>query len=78
MTESTTRRVMAGTSANGLRFSDADGDLEFSLPAVERTDDVDLKAEGLDLDRLRDRLHVDPEGRPRTMFATSRRSLSTG
>ncbi|AGB17393.1 putative exonuclease of the beta-lactamase fold involved in RNA processing [Halovivax ruber XH-70] len=60
VTESTTRRVMAGTNATALRFGDGGMDLE--LPSVERADDVDLRAEGLDIDRLRDRLHDEPEG----------------
>ncbi|ELY73527.1 MBL fold metallo-hydrolase [Natrinema pallidum] len=60
VTESTTRRVQAGTNTSGRLLGDAVDDVEIPLPNVTRVDDVDLGAEGLDLERLRDRL---PTGR---------------
>jgi putative mRNA 3-end processing factor len=66
VTESTTRRVQAGTNTSGRLLGDEVGDVEIPLPTVMRVADADLGTEGLDLERLRDRLPTRRAGQPST------------
>jgi len=66
VTESTKRRVQSGNAANGQLLRTAVADLDTHLGSVEPVSTVDLGAEGLDMERLAERLPAQRQPELRT------------
>ncbi|AWB28440.1 MBL fold metallo-hydrolase [Halococcoides cellulosivorans] len=60
--DATHRRVMSRQYTQTDAMGQVMGSIDVGLPTVERLEDVDLEAEGLDTDRLDDALHRDVDG----------------
>ncbi|POG54140.1 MBL fold metallo-hydrolase [Haloferax marisrubri] len=60
VTDQTTRRVRATATTNGSVLTNGSTELEYSLPTTARCNDVDLAAEGLDLEQLRTQIPPRP------------------
>jgi putative mRNA 3-end processing factor len=61
VTDQTTRRVRAAATTNGSLLTNGSVELECLVPTATRCDDVDLAAEGLDLEQLRARIPPRPD-----------------